>query len=111
MRNRIDLAHGAWIEYVASWLDAAEADRCLAALRDELAWEQREIVIFGRHVLQPRLIAWAGELHGDAHRANTDPVVDAGDVIESAADGTFEAAPGSAVTGTPRQRAGETGMS
>ena len=32
----------------------------LLALRDELAWEQREIVMFGRRVLQPRLIAWAG---------------------------------------------------
>ena len=32
----------------------------LLALRDELAWEQREIVMFGRRALQPRLIAWAG---------------------------------------------------
>jgi alkylated DNA repair dioxygenase AlkB len=34
----------------------------LVALRDELAWQQREIVLFGRRVLQPRLIAWAGDL-------------------------------------------------
>ena len=34
----------------------------LAALRDEMTWEQREIVLFGRRVLQPRLIAWAGDL-------------------------------------------------
>jgi hypothetical protein len=27
-----------------------------------LAWEQREVVLFGRRVLQPRLIAWAGDL-------------------------------------------------
>ena len=62
MESRIDLSHGAWVEYAASWLDEAEADRCLAALRGELAWEHREIVMFGRRVLQPRLIAWAGEL-------------------------------------------------
>ena len=34
----------------------------LAAFRDELPWEQREIVLFGRRILQPRLIAWAGDV-------------------------------------------------
>ncbi|HWN16220.1 MAG TPA: alpha-ketoglutarate-dependent dioxygenase AlkB, partial [Candidatus Dormibacteraeota bacterium] len=34
----------------------------LTGLRGELDWEQREIVLFGRRVLQPRLIAWAGDL-------------------------------------------------
>jgi alkylated DNA repair dioxygenase AlkB len=42
--------------------DLEGSTRLLAALRDELAWEQREIVLFGRRVLQPRLIAWAGAL-------------------------------------------------
>jgi len=59
---RIILAAGAWLEHDAGWLSPDEADRALAALRDELAWEQREIVLFGRRILQPRLIAWAGEL-------------------------------------------------
>ena len=31
-------------------------------MQDELVWEQREIVLFGRRVLQPRLIAWTGTL-------------------------------------------------
>ena len=61
MVTRTDLEGGAWLEYLP-WIGAPEADRLLAALRDELAWEQREIVMFGRHVLQPRLIAWAGSL-------------------------------------------------
>jgi alkylated DNA repair dioxygenase AlkB len=60
--TRIDLDADAWVEYVPSWIDEPEADRCLSALRDELQWEHREIVMFGRHVLQPRLIAWAGTL-------------------------------------------------
>lgn len=30
-------------------------------LRDELEWEQREILMFGRRVLQPRLVAWYGD--------------------------------------------------
>src|SRR5213592_2321689 len=59
---RIPLASGAWLDYDPGWLPPAEADETLRALRDELAWEQREIVLFGRRVLQPRLIAWAGSL-------------------------------------------------
>ena len=62
MSDRIELDAGAWLDYVPDWIDAGEAARLLGALRDELAWEQREIVLFGRRVLQPRLIAWAGSL-------------------------------------------------
>jgi alkylated DNA repair dioxygenase AlkB len=60
LAGRIDLGGGAWLDYLPAWIDAPESDRVLAALRDELAWEHREIVMFGRRVLQPRLIAWAG---------------------------------------------------
>src|SRR5207245_7768715 len=59
---RIPLASGAWLDYDPGWLSPAEAAAALRALRDEMAWEQREIVLFGRRILQPRLIAWAGEL-------------------------------------------------
>src|SRR4249920_3422250 len=59
---RILLSHGAWLEHDPEWLSPEEAGLAVAALRDELAWEQREIVLFGRRVLQPRLIAWAGDL-------------------------------------------------
>jgi alkylated DNA repair dioxygenase AlkB len=41
---------------------APDADRLLVAVREELRWEQREIVLYGRRILQPRLIAWAGAL-------------------------------------------------
>jgi alkylated DNA repair dioxygenase AlkB len=60
--HRIELGGGAWVDYLPAWIDARDADRLLTALRDELAWEHREIVMFGRRVLQPRLIAWAGSL-------------------------------------------------
>ena len=59
---RIPLAAGAWLDYDATWLSPDEADEALEALRDELTWEQREIVLFGRRIPQPRLIAWAGDL-------------------------------------------------
>ena len=60
LTGRIELGGGAWLDYLPAWIESHEADRFLAALRDELAWEHREIVMFGRRVLQPRLIAWAG---------------------------------------------------
>jgi alkylated DNA repair dioxygenase AlkB len=59
---RIPLSAGAWLDYDAEWLSTEEADHALTGLRGELPWEQREIVLFGRRVLQPRLIAWAGDL-------------------------------------------------
>ena len=45
---RIALAEGTWLDHEPGWLGADEADSLLAALREELAWEQRAIVLFGR---------------------------------------------------------------
>jgi len=59
---RMLLGFGAWLDHESGWLPSPEADAVLAALRDELPWEQREIVLFGRRILQPRLIAWAGDV-------------------------------------------------
>jgi alkylated DNA repair dioxygenase AlkB len=59
---RITLARGAWLDHEPAWLSQDDADAALTALRGELEWEQREIVIFGRRILQPRLLAWAGEV-------------------------------------------------
>jgi alkylated DNA repair dioxygenase AlkB len=33
----------------------------LSKLKSELRWQQREIVLFGRRVMQPRLVAWYGD--------------------------------------------------
>ena len=59
---RVNLARGAWIECEPGWIEPAAGDALLAALREELAWEQREVILFGRPILQPRLIAWAGDI-------------------------------------------------
>jgi alkylated DNA repair dioxygenase AlkB len=59
---RIGLARDAWLDHDPAWLGRGDADALLETLRRELAWEQRAIVLFGRSVLQPRLIAWAGEV-------------------------------------------------
>jgi alkylated DNA repair dioxygenase AlkB len=56
---RIPLTDDTWLELDEGFWP--EAERLLATLRQELQWEQREIVLFGKRILQPRLIAWAGE--------------------------------------------------
>ena len=60
--QRIELHGGAWVEIWDGWLRPAEATALAHTLMVELPWEQRNIVLFGKPVLQPRLIAWAGEL-------------------------------------------------
>ena len=60
--QRIELHAGAWVETWDAWLRSDEAALLAATLVRELTWEQRHIVLFGKPVLQPRLIAWAGEL-------------------------------------------------
>jgi alkylated DNA repair dioxygenase AlkB len=59
---RIGLVRDGWLDHEPGWLTLGDADALLAALRGELAWEQRAIVLFGRSIMQPRLIAWAGEI-------------------------------------------------
>lgn len=60
--SRLELTHGAWIELREGWLTPAQAESLERDLLERLGWEQRHIVLFGKRVLQPRLIAWAGEL-------------------------------------------------
>jgi alkylated DNA repair dioxygenase AlkB len=60
--ERIELFGGAWVELQRCWLAPSEATELADALVRQLPWEQRHIVLFGKRILQPRLIAWAGEL-------------------------------------------------
>ncbi len=60
--RRIALPGDAWIDHAPRWLAEDEATALLDALIRDQPWSQRPIVVFGREVLQPRLIAWAGEL-------------------------------------------------
>lgn len=52
---------GCHLSLVKSWLAADSATALQGALTQSLTWEAREIVLFGKRVLQPRLIAWAGD--------------------------------------------------
>jgi alkylated DNA repair dioxygenase AlkB len=60
--DRVDLGRGAWIAYEPTWLGEAEAGALCEELVATLPWEQRPIVVAGREVQQPRLMAWAGDL-------------------------------------------------
>jgi alkylated DNA repair dioxygenase AlkB len=59
---RIDLADDTWLDFQRDWLAAGEAARGLAAVRAEVTWAEREIVLYGKRIKQPRLVGWAGEL-------------------------------------------------
>ena len=43
------------------WLAAELAGAVLERLRREVPWEQKAIRLFGRSILQPRLVAWVGD--------------------------------------------------
>ena len=59
---RIALADDTWLDLQLDWLPASEARRCLAAVRAEVTWVEREIVLYGKRIMQPRLVGWAGEV-------------------------------------------------
>jgi alkylated DNA repair dioxygenase AlkB len=59
--RRIELPHGGYVEHEPAWLPPDQATEILCALGRELRWEARAIWLFGRRILQTRLVAWAGE--------------------------------------------------
>jgi alkylated DNA repair dioxygenase AlkB len=43
------------------FLDQKESSRFFSEVEQQVKWQAREILIFGRRVLQPRLVAWQGD--------------------------------------------------
>jgi alkylated DNA repair dioxygenase AlkB len=60
--QRTSLAAGGFFDYALNWIDRAAADDLERALVEQMSWEEREVELFGKRVVQPRLIAWAGDL-------------------------------------------------
>ena len=58
-----DLGEDAWVDYYSDYYSNEESSGIFERLRDELDWEHRDIVVFGKPVKQPRLIAWAAALN------------------------------------------------
>jgi alkylated DNA repair dioxygenase AlkB len=47
--------------FMEHFLTPSEADFFLKELTEKLAWEQGEITMFGKKILEPRLTAWYGD--------------------------------------------------
>lgn len=47
--------------YIKDFLSGEESNRLMEELINTIEWEQREIIIFGKPVMQPRLVAWYGD--------------------------------------------------
>ena len=62
MSPRLILTPDSFCDSEQGWIAAAEADSFMLRLVSELQFEQREIQLFGERILQPRLIAWGGDL-------------------------------------------------
>ncbi|HEY6722416.1 MAG TPA: alpha-ketoglutarate-dependent dioxygenase AlkB [Polyangiaceae bacterium] len=62
LEQTIELARGGWVVHQPSWLDRATAHTLFQRLLGEIAWQRGSIQLFGKQVLEPRLIAWAGEM-------------------------------------------------
>jgi len=55
------LAPGGWVVHDPDFLESGSAEDLMTALARDLAWRQQAIQLFGRRVMQPRLI----DFHGD----------------------------------------------
>ncbi len=61
MFKRDEMPGDAWVDYARGWIERDDATLLLDRLIEELDWQQRPIRVFGKDVMQPRLITWAGE--------------------------------------------------
>lgn len=51
----------AGFEYLPEWLEDGDASQLFHRLWDEIPWRQQPIRLFGREVMQPRLVAWCAD--------------------------------------------------
>lgn len=60
--ERTKLGRESWLDYDDDWLPEDERKPLFDTLVEALSWEARPIKVFGKEVMQPRLIAWGGAL-------------------------------------------------
>ena len=70
--QRIELARGAWVDHVSTWLRGA--DDLLATVVASAPWHQRTVWMYERMVEEPRLHAWYGT---EPHDPSLPPVLGA----------------------------------
>ncbi len=49
------------IDYIPDWLEDPRADCLMLCLQQQIEWERRSIRMFGRELMQPRLIRFMGD--------------------------------------------------
>ncbi len=54
------LPYGGTVHYYSKLLSASEADRYFNCLLDTIAWKHDEAVMFGKHIITKRKVAWYG---------------------------------------------------
>jgi len=65
------LPYGGTVNYYGVIMPMAEADHYLEVLFNEIEWKNDEAVIFGRHIITKRKVAWYGELPFEYTYSNT----------------------------------------
>ncbi len=65
------LPRGGTVNYYGKILSAFSADRFLKRLLENIAWRSDEAVIFGRHILTKRKVAWYGDMDFEYTYSNT----------------------------------------
>jgi alkylated DNA repair dioxygenase AlkB len=55
------LPHGGTVNYFGPILTVAETNRCYETLLHDIPWKNDEAVIFGRHIITARKVAWYGD--------------------------------------------------
>lgn len=60
------------LSFVADFLDSQRAADTMKALIAELAWHREELVMYGRRVTVPRLIAWYGDANAQYRYSGVD---------------------------------------
>jgi alkylated DNA repair dioxygenase AlkB len=61
---RISLAEHAWVDYVAGWVQAADA--LFEEIVDHAPWQHKTVHMYDRMVDEPRLTAWYGRSPAEA---------------------------------------------
>lgn len=59
---RTHLTEHTWVDLYEHWLGELESSALLEQLIETLSFEQRAVTLFGKSVMQPRLIAWCGDV-------------------------------------------------
>jgi alkylated DNA repair dioxygenase AlkB len=62
MFERMELGRDCYLDIAEAWLSPSQADRMLADLREQLSWERRANLVYGKTIPHARLMAWAGSV-------------------------------------------------